>query len=60
MNPDEKRSSLRASGVRPPRKRALSESTDADKDLEDLMLPLMDEAVSSGNGALLLEEFYVY
>ncbi|CAM9747337.1 unnamed protein product [Ascophyllum nodosum] len=45
MDPDEKRSSLRASGVRPPRKRALSESTDADKDLEDLMLPLMDEAV---------------
>lgn len=46
MSPEEKRSSLRASGVRPPRKRELSESADQDGDLEELMLPLMDEAVS--------------
>lgn len=46
MTPEEKRNSLRASGVRPPRKRVLSESENQNKDLEDLMLPLMDEAVS--------------
>ncbi|CAB1109726.1 unnamed protein product [Ectocarpus sp. CCAP 1310/34] len=45
MSVEEKRECLRATGVRPPRKRALSESEDPDKDLENLMLPLMDEAV---------------
>ncbi|CAN0258739.1 unnamed protein product [Pylaiella littoralis] len=45
MSVEEKRDCLRATGVRPPRKRALSESQDQDRDLEDLMLPRMDEAV---------------
>eukprot|EP00904_Undaria_pinnatifida_P000681 jgi/Undpi1/10613/HiC_scaffold_29.g13063.m1 len=45
MSVEEKRGTLRASGVRPPRRRALSESEDKDRDLEDLVLPLMDEAV---------------
>ncbi|CBJ48652.1 conserved unknown protein [Ectocarpus siliculosus] len=45
MSVEEKRECLRATGVRPPRKRALSESEDPDRDLEDLMLPRMDEAV---------------
>lgn len=51
MTSDEKRGCLRASGVRPPRKRALSESLNADRDLEDLMLPLMDEAVGRWTNA---------
>ncbi|CAM9453301.1 unnamed protein product [Ectocarpus sp. 12 AP-2014] len=45
MSVAEKRECLRATGVRPPRKRALSESKDPDRDLENLMLPRMDEAV---------------
>lgn len=50
MSAEEKRSCLRASGVRPPRKRVLSESMDKERDLENLMLPLMDEAVRDGTG----------
>lgn len=45
MSVEEKRECLRASGIKPPRKRELSESKDQDGDLEDLMLPRMDEAV---------------
>ena len=45
MSVEEKRGTLRASGVKPPRRRALLESGDQDRDLEDLVLPLMDEAV---------------
>lgn len=45
MSVEEKRECLRATGIRPPRKRALLESKDQDRDLEDLMLPRMDEAV---------------
>lgn len=47
MSMEEKRGTLRSSGVRPPRKRVLSESEDKDRDLENLILPLMDEAVSA-------------
>lgn len=45
MSVEEKRECLRATGVRPPRKRDLSDSPDPDRALEDLMLPRMDEAV---------------
>ncbi|CAM9523221.1 unnamed protein product [Scytosiphon promiscuus] len=45
MSVEEKRECLRATGVRPPRKRALFDSPDPDRALEDLMLPRMDEAV---------------
>lgn len=65
MSVEEKRDCLRATGVRPPRKRALSESRDQDRDLEDLMLPRMDEAVSEpsvfvGLGYLRLTYIYIY
>lgn len=53
MSVEEKRDCLRATGVRPPRKRALSESQDQDRDLEDLMLPRMDEAVSEACWAII-------
>lgn len=45
MSVEEKRECLRATGIRPPRKRALLGSKNQDRDLEDLMLPRMDEAV---------------